>query len=303
MITLNDFSLFDPQTMGSSALPDEPGNLIVVLRSTSSLPAHEKITSTPILTPFEYKGEKYDVVFVGKSGTSLRTRVYEQHYEGTGGISTLRKSLGCLLGFDLIPQDVNSPNNGKTTFDDEDEYELTRWMKENLLLFYFANNDYSNVAKELTRTYNPPLNLQGNFYKTNLEYRKELSALRTGKPAAHDKPVNKLSKTSLASQQVRCRHCGRKLEPENLKSDKFYVCPDCGSSTQNPTYQPDDKIKPVKKKKWHSTLIKALIGLVIVGAVFKCYADWYDEYGEEDRIGKTENTCVKRTKPTHKTET
>ena len=179
MISQDEFSLFDPQKTRASVLPDKPGNYIIVLRSTSSLPIKVQISTTPILTSFQHKKEKYNVVYVGKSSKSLRIRDYKQHFTGTAGNSTIRKSLGCLLGFKLIPRDINSPQNGKTTFDEFDERTLTEWMKDNLLLFYYANNDYANVEKELIRTYNPPLNLQGNFNKTNLDFRKELSALRS----------------------------------------------------------------------------------------------------------------------------
>lgn len=156
MISQDEFSLFDPQKMRASVLPDKPGNYIIVLRSTSSLPIKVQISTTPILTFFDYKKEKYNVVYVGKSSKSLRIRDYKQHFTGTAGNSTIRKSLGCLLGFKLIPRDINSPQNGKTTFGEFDERTLTEWMKDNLLLFYYANNDYANVEKELIRIYNPP---------------------------------------------------------------------------------------------------------------------------------------------------
>ena len=99
--------------MRASVLPDKPGNYIIVLRSTSSLPIKVQISTTPILTSFDYKKEKYNVVYVGKSSKSLRIRDYKQHFTGTAGNSTIRKSLGCLLGFKLIPRDINSPQNGK----------------------------------------------------------------------------------------------------------------------------------------------------------------------------------------------
>ena len=136
MISQDEFSLFDPQKTRASVLPDKPGNYIIVLRSTSSLPIKVQISTTPILTSFQHKKEKYNVVYVGKSSKSLRIRDYKQHFTGTAGNSTIRKSLGCLLGFKLIPRDINSPQNGKTTFDEFDERTLTEWMKDNLLLFY-----------------------------------------------------------------------------------------------------------------------------------------------------------------------
>ena len=178
MISEERFSLFDPQTMGGSALPDMSGNYIIVLRNLSSLPIKVRIFTTPILLSFEHNNEKYEVIYVGKSSKSLRIRDYQQHFLGTAGCSTVRKSLGCLLGFKLIPRDINSPQNGKTTFCESDERILTMWMRDHLLVFYYANDDYANVEKELIRIYNPPLNLQGNFNKINMEFRKELSALR-----------------------------------------------------------------------------------------------------------------------------
>lgn len=141
--------------LGQLAEIDEPIRE-TYYRGTSSLPIKVQISTTPILTSFDYKKEKYNVVYVGKSSKSLRIRDYKQHFTGTAGNSTIRKSLGCLLGFKLIPRDINSPQNGKTTFGEFDERTLTEWMKDNLLLFYYANNDYANVEKELIRIYNPP---------------------------------------------------------------------------------------------------------------------------------------------------
>ena len=81
MISQDDFSLFDPQKMGASVLPDKPSNYIIVLRNTSSLPIKVQISTTPILTSFDYKEEKYNVVYVGKSSKSLRIRDYKKEFE------------------------------------------------------------------------------------------------------------------------------------------------------------------------------------------------------------------------------
>lgn len=157
-------------------------------------------------------------MYVGKSSKSLRIRDYKQHFTGTAGNSTIRKSLGCLLGFKLIPRDINSPQNGKTTFGEFDERTLTEWMKDNLLLFYYANNDYANVEKELIRIYNPPLNLQGNFNKTNLDFRKELSALRSCTSAKQAPIPNNQLKLNTYPQQMQCSNCGINLTiDEGLK--------------------------------------------------------------------------------------
>lgn len=244
MISQDEFSLFDPQKMRASVLPDKPGNYIIVLRSTSSLPIKVQISTTPILTSFDYKKEKYNVVYVGKSSKSLRIRDYKQHFTGTAGNSTIRKSLGCLLGFKLIPRDINSPQNGKTTFGEFDERTLTEWMKDNLLLFYYANNDYANVEKELIRTYNPPLNLQENFNKTNLDFRKELSALRSCTSTKQAPIPNNQLKLNTYPQQMQCSNCGINLTiNEGLKNEEYIKCLSCGYIIQNPIYIQNKKIK------------------------------------------------------------
>ena len=257
MISQDEFSLFDPQKMRASVLPDKPGNYIIVLRSTSSLPIKVQISTTPILTSFDYKKEKYIVVYVGKSSKSIRD--YKQHFTGTAGNSTIRKSLGCLLGFKLIPRDINSPQNGKTTFGEFDERTLTEWMKDNLLLFYYANNDYANVEKELIRIYNPPLNLQGNFNKTNLDFRKELSALRSCTSAKQAPIPNNQLKLNTYPQQLQCSNCGINLTiDEGLKNEKYIKCLSCGCIIQNPIYIQNKKNK--ERRQW----IAVLIFLVVV---------------------------------------
>lgn len=84
--------------------------------------------------------------------------------------------------------------------------------------FYYANNDYANVEKELIRIYNPPLNLQGNFNKTNLDFRKELSALRSCTSAKQAPIPNNQLKLNTYPQQMQCSNCGINLTiDEGLK--------------------------------------------------------------------------------------
>jgi len=261
MISQDEFSLFDPQKMRTSVLPDKPGNYIIVLRSTSSLPIEKQFSTIPILTPFDYKNDKYNVVYVGKSSKSLRIRDYKQHFTGTAGNSTARKSLGCLLGFKLIPRDINSPQNGKTTFNEFDEHALTEWMKDNLLLFYYANNDYKNVEKELIRIYNPPLNLQGNFNKTNRDFRRELSALRSCNSVKQSKTPGNQLKTNTCPQQIQCSNCGINLTiDEELKNEEYIKCLSCGCIIQNPIYIQNKKNK--KRRHWIVALIFLCIAII-----------------------------------------
>ena len=266
MISQDDFSLFDPQKMGASVLPDKPGNYIIVLRNTSSLPIKVQITTTPILTSFDYKEEKYNVVYVGKSSKSLRIRDYNQHFTGTAGYSTIRKSLGCLLGFKLIPRDINSPQNGKTKFNETDESVLTEWMKDNLLLFHYANNDYADIEKELIRIYNPPLNLQGNFNKINFNFRKELSALRSCTSTKQNSMSDNLLTSNAYSQQIQCSNCGINITiDEGLKNEEYIKCLSCGCIVQNTIYMQNKKKK--ERRQWTSALIFLAILIVIISSI------------------------------------
>ena len=110
-------------------------------------------------------------------------------------------------------------------------------MKDNLLLFYYANNDYANVEKELIRIYNPPLNLQGNFNKTNLDFRKELSALRSCTSAKQAPIPNNQLKLNAYPQQMQCSNCGINLTiDEGLKNEEYIKCLSCGCFIQTPIY-------------------------------------------------------------------
>ncbi len=173
-----DFRLFDPMTDKPEILPDAAGVYLIVLRPSATLPIKTKNLEMPQMSDFSFNGEVFKVIYAGKSSKSLHSRDFAQHFNGTAGRSTLRKSIGCLMGYKLIPRDAKAPMNGKTTFKDEDERNLTEWMVNNLLLFYNATNDFTTLENELIKEYNPPLNLQGNFFKVNFNFRKKLSFLR-----------------------------------------------------------------------------------------------------------------------------
>lgn len=205
-------------------------------------------------------------MYVGKSSKSLRIRDYNQHFTGTAGYSTIRKSLGCLLGFKLIPRDINSPQNGKTKFNETDESVLTEWMKDNLLLFHYANNDYADIEKELIRIYNPPLNLQGNFNKINLNFRKELSALRSCTSTKQNSMSDNLLTSNAYSQYIQCSNCGINLTiDEGLKNEEYIKCLSCGCIVQNTIYMQNKKKK--ERRQWTSALIFLAIIIVIISSI------------------------------------
>lgn len=163
---------FDPRTDNEKIIPDNSGNYILCLRTTSKLPV---VSVKPTLSNFE----GLQVIYTGIAGGSLRSRDYRQHFKGNNaGRSTLRKSLGVLFGYKQIPRDKD-PNTGKTKFGNADEQELTDWMCENLIMFFFPTTDYDNVEIKLINLFNPPLNLKGNHNSTNADFRKLLSGLRS----------------------------------------------------------------------------------------------------------------------------
>lgn len=178
----DSFIFFDPMKDCCSTLPNIPGNYLIVLRPSSQLP---QSGITPELRTVEYENIKYEVIYTGISNAGIRDRDYKQHFAGNNaGKSTLRKSLGCLMGFTKISRDKNKSRNKKTKFNKEDEEALSVWMKENLLLLYCTGNSTEEIDKweqELINLYNPPLNLLHNKNIVNKEYRANLKKLRSQK--------------------------------------------------------------------------------------------------------------------------
>lgn len=164
---------YNPLTDSDSKVDDYPGNYIICLKKKSQLP-HSKIK--PVMKIFE----GYEVLYTGIAGGSLRKRDLRQHFRGNAGGSTLRKSLGVLFGYKLIPRDKDV-NNGKTKFSTIDENKLSDWMRQNLLMYFYSNNNHDSIELELINHFNPPLNLKSNGSSVNAEFRTYLSSLRLKK--------------------------------------------------------------------------------------------------------------------------
>lgn len=162
---------FNPETHTEKEIEDCPGNYILCLKENAKLPVRDH------MIVFE-KFDGLEVLYTGIAGKSLRKRDYKQHFIGNNaGRSTLRKSLGVLFGYKLIPRDKN-PLTGKTKFNEEDEKLLSKWMKKNLIMFYYPTGNYDTLESKLIKHFNPPLNLSLNKSNTNKEFRKYLSSLR-----------------------------------------------------------------------------------------------------------------------------
>jgi len=121
-----------------------------------------------------------DILYTGVAGPSsgLRRRITWAHFGNNTGCSTLRLSIGVLLGFTPIPRDAKNPGNGHVRFCPAEEARLTVWMNDNLLVYYFPNDGYEDMENELIAALNPPLNLSKNANPVNSEIRALISQRR-----------------------------------------------------------------------------------------------------------------------------
>jgi hypothetical protein len=164
---------FEPNKDLENVIPDTCGNYIICLKKQSKLPISE----------YKVETQRFDslkVVYTGIAGKSLRKRDYRQHFKGNAGSSTLRKSLGVLFGYKLIPRDKN-PESRKTKFDLKDESELSEWMNLHLVMYFLPNSDFDDLENQLIDKLNPPLNLDKNKNLVNISFRKRLSELRNNR--------------------------------------------------------------------------------------------------------------------------
>ena len=166
------FSPFDPSIGKGKDLPGVPGNYLVTIRDISALPTLGYTVETKL-----FNGQ--NLIYTGIAGTSIRERIWRNHLGGNAGHSTLRLTLGCLFGYTFIPRDKKDPDNGHVRFNEDDERELTAWMKKNLIFHYLPCDTPKVVEGELIGQFNPPLNLSGNINPVNQEFRSALTLLRS----------------------------------------------------------------------------------------------------------------------------
>lgn len=172
---LNDFTLFNPLVNNSKDLPLSPGNYIVTIRDISELPTRGCEVVTPL-----FRGN--NLIYTGITGKTLRNRIWNQHLGNNAGRSTLRLTLGCLLGYEPVPRDKRNPDNGIVRFCPADEEKLRVWMKNYFLFYYLPNDSRESMEEELIRMFNPPLNLMKNINPVNSEYRSVIKTLRRQRP-------------------------------------------------------------------------------------------------------------------------
>lgn len=169
-----NFKLFDPMTMDSNTLPNVAGNYVFLLRKGSRLP---KVDIEPKIPEVTLDGNTYQAIYTGIASENLRQRVYRTHFvSNNASRSTLRKSIGSLIGYDLIPRKEGDLKHKK--FKPANEEKLTEWMMSNMLLAFVENADPEPLEEKLIAELNPPLNLDKNTNMVNKEFRALLSKLR-----------------------------------------------------------------------------------------------------------------------------
>lgn len=169
-----NIKLFDPMTMDSNTLPNVAGNYVFLLRKGSHLP---KVDIEPQIPEVTLDGNTYQAIYTGIASKSLRKRDYRNHFVGNNASrSTLRKSIGSLFGYDLIPRKEGDLKYKK--FKPADEEKLTEWMMSNLLLAFVENAAPKPLEEKLIAELNLPLNLGRNTNMVNKEFRALLSKLR-----------------------------------------------------------------------------------------------------------------------------
>lgn len=163
---------FDPKCQDFGRISSYDGVYIIALREGCNIPQS-------VIKPSYRLHDGLRVLYVGMSNQGLNSRIGKTHFNGTAGRSTLRKSLGCLFGYKLIPRSKNNPNDGKTTFETCDEERLSKWMRDNLIVFYATvRDDIESVENDLIHSYSPPLNIKSSLSDDNKGFREYLSSLR-----------------------------------------------------------------------------------------------------------------------------
>lgn len=117
------------------------------------------------------------------STQNLRKRV-RNHYRGNAASSTLRLTLGCLLGLDLR----RVGNGKKMTFGKADEATLSQWMADNARVCWVEQGDPWDLESQLISQLDLPLNLDQNSHNA---FHSRLKELRTqARQRARELPIS-----------------------------------------------------------------------------------------------------------------
>ena len=95
------------------------------------------------------------------SAATLRSRI-RQHYRGNAAGSTLRLTLGCLLGEQLRIRLQQTGTTGRLTFGKRGEEHLSQWMEANAFVCWVEHATPWAIEGEAVSALRPPLNLSEN---------------------------------------------------------------------------------------------------------------------------------------------
>ncbi|NLZ92342.1 MAG: hypothetical protein GX918_10550 [Clostridiales bacterium] len=165
---------FDPLINEKKELPDCNGIYVLCSRDLSYLP--KSMSSLD----YEYY-ENYPVVYVGISGKQGLRKRYNNHFRGTARNSTIRKSIGALLGCSR-----EYYRDGKYKFQKTDEEKISYLMNSNFVFFYwclksFSKKEMDEMEMKMIEYFHPPLNLFKNNSPINRDFRSKLKILRDRK--------------------------------------------------------------------------------------------------------------------------
>jgi len=161
---------FDPAYNKPDSLPNSSGLYMICAKDPIAIGLFSKVKF--------FSMDVYQILYIGVSSKQgLRMRDYKNHFKGTARSSTLRKSLGSLLGWQAAQVYYN---DGKYKFNNEREQALTSWMEEHLIMIYWVITgvDINSLETRLINELSPPLNISKNHSSINEVFRKRLKELR-----------------------------------------------------------------------------------------------------------------------------
>ena len=176
--TLADYIRFDPSNyyqVRENPLPDQSGSYFVGIRGIYALPAHNYHLQS-------HRHNDVNIIYVGNAKISLKESIVSHLFGHNSIHSKFRQSLGSLF---MFKKQLGAPSimeKEKEYFSPEDEEWITSWMVNNLVIYYYPNDDPEGNGFRLIQLLNPPLNLNCNHNKVNSDFRSALCDLINQRP-------------------------------------------------------------------------------------------------------------------------
>ncbi|MEU6161508.1 GIY-YIG nuclease family protein [Streptomyces sp. NPDC047130] len=173
------------------ARPDRLWSVEEVLSSPSPVPAAAGVYGWHFEEPPHPELPGRRLLYVGMAPRRTTTRTSTQnlatrvryHCRGNAAGSTLRLSLGCLLGLEL--RRVGSGR--RLTFGREGEAELSRWMADNARVCWVEHAEPTALESRLIAELDVPLNIDQNSH--NAFYRRLREIRAQARSRARELPV------------------------------------------------------------------------------------------------------------------